>query len=135
VGHRNIAVLDLAAGTETVLAEQRDIDDQLEWLDDRTVVYSVPRDDSGQDSNVWSLAIDPAAQPSLLVEHAWSPAVVRQQPSQRTGPKSAEFRQHAVDLGKQSSRFSHSGEQKHLAPQKPYRPWVQVVCVGHNLRF
>ena len=78
VGHRNIAVLDIASGTETVLAEQRDIDDQLEWLDASTVVYGVPRDESGQDSDVWSLAIDPAAQPSLFIEHAWSPAVVRQ---------------------------------------------------------
>ncbi|MDQ5861307.1 MAG: hypothetical protein M3536_03495 [Actinomycetota bacterium] len=78
MGHRNIAVLDLAAGTETVVAEQRDIDDQLEWLDASTVVYGVPRDDSGQDSNIGSLAIDPAAQPPLLIEHAWSPAVVRQ---------------------------------------------------------
>jgi hypothetical protein len=78
VGHRNIAVLDLATGAETVLAEQRDIDDQLEWLDATTVVYGVPRDDSGQDSDIWSLAIDPGAQPSLFIEHAWSPAVVRQ---------------------------------------------------------
>ncbi|MGO4187158.1 TolB family protein [Pseudarthrobacter sp. TAF60_1] len=78
VGHRNIAVLELATGTETILAEQRDIDDQMEWLDARTVVYGVPRDDSGQDSDVWSASIDPGVQPSLLIEHAWSPAVVRQ---------------------------------------------------------
>jgi len=77
VGHRNIAVLDIASGTETVLSEQRDIDDQLEWLDAGTVVYGVPRDDTGQDSDVWSLAVDPASQPSLFIEHAWSPAVVR----------------------------------------------------------
>ncbi|WP_331711957.1 hypothetical protein [Arthrobacter sp. B6] len=77
-GHRNIAVLNIASGTETVLTEQRDIDDQLEWLDASTVVYGVPRDESGQDSDIWSLAIDPAAQPSLFIEHAWSPAVVRQ---------------------------------------------------------
>ncbi|HJW00167.1 MAG TPA: hypothetical protein VJ617_13845 [Arthrobacter sp.] len=78
VGHRNIAVLDIASGTETVLTEERDIDDQLEWLDASTVVYGVPRDESGQDSDIWSLAIDPAAQPSLFIQHAWSPAVVRQ---------------------------------------------------------
>ncbi|WP_255768377.1 hypothetical protein [Pseudarthrobacter sulfonivorans] len=77
VGHRNIAVLDLATGTETILAEQRDIDDQMEWLDASTVVYGVPRDDSGQDSDVWSASIDPGVPPSLLIEHAWSPAVVR----------------------------------------------------------
>lgn len=78
VGHRNIAVLDIATGAETVLAEQRSIDDQLEWLDNSTVVYGVPRDESGQDSDIWSLATGPGAQPALFIEHAWSPAVVRQ---------------------------------------------------------
>jgi len=77
VGHRNIAVLDIAAGTETVLPEQRSIDDQLEWLDNTTVLYGVPREGSGQDSDIWSLGTDPAAQPALFIEHAWSPAVVR----------------------------------------------------------
>lgn len=77
MGHRNIAVLDIAAGTETVLSEQRSIDDQLEWLDDSTVVYGVPRDDTGMDSDIWALATDAGAQPVLFIEHAWSPAVVR----------------------------------------------------------
>ncbi|YCH19583.1 hypothetical protein M1E17_14500 [Arthrobacter sp. D1-29] len=78
MGHRNIAILDIATGAETVLAEQRDIDDQLEWLDENTVAYGVPRDGTGQDSDIWSLAIEPGGQPAVFIEHAWSPAVVRQ---------------------------------------------------------
>jgi hypothetical protein len=77
VGHRNIAVLDLASGTETVLGEERDIDDQLEWLDNSTVVYGVPRDDTGQDNDVWAISTAAGAAPRLFIEHAWSPAVVR----------------------------------------------------------
>ncbi|MDQ0923024.1 hypothetical protein QF038_001532 [Pseudarthrobacter sp. W1I19] len=77
VGRRNIAVLDLAAGTETVLGEERDIDDQLEWLDNNTVAYGVPRDDTGQDSDVWAISTEAGAAPRLFIEHAWSPAVVR----------------------------------------------------------
>ncbi|MFP5366264.1 MAG: hypothetical protein ACLGIS_05320, partial [Actinomycetes bacterium] len=63
--------------TVTVLGEQRNVDDQIEWLDNSTVVYGMPRDDSGQDSDVWSLATRAGAVPQLLIEHAWSPAVVR----------------------------------------------------------
>ncbi len=37
----NPAVLDLATGTETVFADRRSIDDQIEWLDDDTIVYEV----------------------------------------------------------------------------------------------
>ena len=61
----------------TILAEERNLDDQIEWLDNSTVVYGIPRDDSGRDSDIWSLSTDPGAVPRLLIEHAWSPAVVR----------------------------------------------------------
>ncbi len=41
-GQWSIAVLNLATGAETVLAERRSVDDQVEWLDDRTVLYALP---------------------------------------------------------------------------------------------
>jgi hypothetical protein len=48
-------VLDLATGRETPLAETRSLDDQIEWLDDRNVLYrnldstwTVPADGSGR---------------------------------------------------------------------------------------
>ena len=41
--------LNAATGQETPLAEVRSVDDQLEWLDDNTVVYGSP--DSGGPSS------------------------------------------------------------------------------------
>lgn len=76
-GHRSIAVLDLATGTEMVLSEQHNIDDQIEWLDGSTLLYGLPRDGSESDSDIWSISTDPDARPALFIEHAWSPAVVR----------------------------------------------------------
>jgi hypothetical protein len=76
-GHRSIAVVDLASGTETVLSEQQSIDDQIEWLDNSTLLYGLPRDGSEVDSDIWSIKTDPAARPALFIEHAWSPSVVR----------------------------------------------------------
>lgn len=77
LGHRNAAVLELSTGKVTILAEERNLDDQIEWLDNSTLVYGIPRDDSGRDSDIWSLSTDPGEAPRLLIEHAWSPAVVR----------------------------------------------------------
>lgn len=74
--HWSIAVLNLADGTETVLAEPRSVDDQLEWLDDSTLLYGMPTGEVG-DSTVWSIGADAAAEPAVFIEHAWSPAVVR----------------------------------------------------------
>jgi hypothetical protein len=76
-GHRSIAVEDLASGTETVLSEKQSIDDQIEWLDNSTLVYGLPRDGSEVDSNIWSIKTEAAAQPVLFIEHGSSPSVVR----------------------------------------------------------
>lgn len=76
-GHRSIAVLDLSSGVESVLAEQQSIDDQIEWLDDSTLLYGLPRGGSELDSDIWSIKTDPSARPALFIEHAWSPSVVR----------------------------------------------------------
>jgi len=77
VGERHPAVLDIATGHVSVLAEKRNIDDQIEWLDNGTLLYGIPRDDTGQDSDVWMLSTDDGAAPQLFIQHAWSPAVVR----------------------------------------------------------
>lgn len=76
-GHRHIAVLDLASGTEAVLSEQQSIDDQIEWLDNSTLLYGVPREGSELDSDIWSIKTDPSAAPALFIEHASSPSVAR----------------------------------------------------------
>jgi Tol biopolymer transport system component len=77
-GRWRLAVHDLRTGTETVLAETRSVDDQAEWLDDRTVLYGLARDAPGTaTSDIWQVPADGSGTPRLLVRDAWSPAVVR----------------------------------------------------------
>ena len=72
------AVLDLATGKQTLLSgEERNVDDQIEWLDDETLLYGVPRDDEPGVTDVWAIGTRTDAVPRLLIEQAWSPAVVR----------------------------------------------------------
>lgn len=75
--HWSPAIYDIATGDISVLPESRSIDDQIEWLDDDTILYGVPRSDTPGDMDVWRLAADGSGAPSVLIAHAWSPAVVR----------------------------------------------------------
>ncbi|HEY5785748.1 MAG TPA: hypothetical protein VIT65_13310, partial [Microlunatus sp.] len=50
-----IAVLDLATGKETLTTDLRSVDDQVEWLDDNTLLYGMPR--TGADAtttDIWA---------------------------------------------------------------------------------
>ena len=78
-GQWRLAVYDLRTGTETVLAETHSVDDQAEWLDDRTVLYGLPRtsDAGAATSDIWAVPADGSGAPRVLVADAWSPAVVR----------------------------------------------------------
>lgn len=72
------AVLDVATLEVTVLgAETRNVDDQLAWLDDETLLYGLPRADQPGVTDVWSLPADGSGTPEVAVPEAWSPAVVR----------------------------------------------------------
>ena len=72
-----IAVLELATGLETILSEKRSVDDQVEWLDNSTLLYGLPRADVVGDSDVWRMPADGSTAPALFIPHAWSPSVVR----------------------------------------------------------
>jgi hypothetical protein len=63
-------VLDLATGKETPLAESQPLDDQIEWLDDDTVLYR-----SGEAT--WTMPADGSGTPRRWMAAADSPAVVR----------------------------------------------------------
>jgi Tol biopolymer transport system component len=63
-------VLDLATGADTALAETRSVDDQVEWLDDRRLLYHV-----GDDIDV--VPADGSGAPEVYLKNADSPAVVR----------------------------------------------------------
>ena len=73
--HWTPAILDLATKEVTELPESRSVDDQIEWLDDETIMYGIPR--TAGDTDVWALSADGSADPITLIEHAWSPSVVR----------------------------------------------------------
>lgn len=66
----HFTVLDLATGKGTPLAEDRPIDDQLEWLDDKNVLYR-----SGEE--VWTVPADGTGTPRRYLPQADSPAIVR----------------------------------------------------------
>jgi hypothetical protein len=73
-----IAVLDVASGTEILTADLRSVDDQVEWLDDETLLYGMPR--SGSDataSDIWRVPADGSGEPSIFIAQGSSPAVVR----------------------------------------------------------
>lgn len=64
-------VLDLATGAETALAEQRSVDDQALWTDDRTVVYSLPGDFG---ADLYSVPADGKGAPVRLMPSGLAPA-------------------------------------------------------------
>jgi len=76
--HWVIAVLDLSTGRETTLnGESRSVDDQVEWLDDNTILYGLPRTGEAGVSDVWAIKTDQVAKPKVFIKQAWSPSVVR----------------------------------------------------------
>ncbi len=74
-----LQVLDPASGEETALAERRSIDDQLEWLDNSHVLYSVPSEsqDKGGGTDVWVADAQGRGKPRMFIANAYSPSVVR----------------------------------------------------------
>jgi hypothetical protein len=63
-------VLDVATLEDHPVAEKRSIDDQAEWLDDDTLVYS-------DETNVYTVPADGSGSPVLLVKDATSPVALR----------------------------------------------------------
>jgi hypothetical protein len=78
-------VLDLASKQDTALGERRSVDDQLEWLDERTVLYSVPSKEAAS-TDVWSVAVESRREPKLFLSNAYSPAVFRNPPGTNRQP-------------------------------------------------
>ena len=74
VGWR-LHVLDLATGVERPLNQgRRSVDDQVDWFDDRRVVY---HDSTSEGTGIWVLSVDGVTPPALLLPNAYSPAVLR----------------------------------------------------------
>jgi hypothetical protein len=72
-----VHVLDLQTDAERVVAaETRYIDDQVEWLDDRHVLYGIPRRTTTM-SDVWVASIDGSEAARIFLPQAESPIIVR----------------------------------------------------------
>jgi hypothetical protein len=70
-------VLDLQSNVERIVdAETRYIDDQVEWLDARHILYGVPRRTTST-SDVWVAPIDGSEPARVFISDAESPIVVR----------------------------------------------------------
>ena len=73
-----LSVLDLSTLVDHPLAETRSVDDQVEWLDDSTVLYAVPRSTSGTPADdTWAVPADGSGAPRLFLSGAYSTIVVR----------------------------------------------------------
>ena len=74
-----IAVLDLATLTETLANEERYVDEQLVWLNDREILYTQAAEGalSRAVTDVWVVPADGTGQPKLLLHEAASPTPVR----------------------------------------------------------
>ena len=73
-----LSVVRLDTGEEWALAETRSVDDQVEWLDDATVLYSLPEAASGTPvQNSWAVPADGGGSPRLVMPKAYSLVVVR----------------------------------------------------------
>ena len=73
-----LAVLDLRTGQESLLAETRSVDDQVEWLDDARLLYGLSRPGSdATTSDVWVVPADGTGAAAVFIPEAASPAVVR----------------------------------------------------------
>jgi hypothetical protein len=70
-------ILDLKTNQETPLAEKRSVDDQLEWLDNGHVLYSLPEAENGSSAStdIWLAAADGASAPRLFLRKAYSPSM------------------------------------------------------------
>jgi hypothetical protein len=66
----HLHVLDVATLADHPVAEKRSIDDQAEWLDNDTLVYS-------DETNVYTVPADGGGKPVLLVRDATSPVALR----------------------------------------------------------
>ena len=78
-GGFQLVAIDVETGERRDLGETRMVDDQVEFLDDDTIVYGIPNLEEGTAAqpafDIWSLDIAPGSTPNLIVPFADSPAV------------------------------------------------------------
>ena len=77
--HFQVIAIDVATGERRDLEETRSVEDQVEFLDDSTIIYGLPNEAEGTPaqpaSDVWALDLDGGA-PQLIIPFAASPAAI-----------------------------------------------------------
>ena len=73
--HWRVSVLDLETLKDKFVADTRNVDDQVEWLDDKTLLYAV--DDGTGPLDTWAVPADGTGKPRLFIPAGDSPTVVR----------------------------------------------------------
>ena len=75
--HWHPHVLDLETLEATPLAETRNVDDQVEWLDNESILYALPEEPGSPTAHVWAVPADGSGRPAIFLEEASSPTVLR----------------------------------------------------------
>jgi len=74
-GEWELHILDVGTGNDIALTkETRSVDDQVDWLDNDHVLYSMI---STNGADIWSLRVNNQEAPKMLMAAASSPAIVR----------------------------------------------------------
>lgn len=74
----SIRVMTLSTGAETMVREDRSVDDQPEWLDADHVLYCLPRNVTGSaTSDIWIARVDGSEPSRIFLSDASSPCVIR----------------------------------------------------------
>jgi len=81
-GEYQLVAMDLASGDSWDLGESRPVDDQVEWLDENTILYGMHVEgwtggSVDPEFDTWMVDVDPGSQPELFAPQADSPAAVR----------------------------------------------------------
>jgi hypothetical protein len=80
-GGFDLVAVDLKSGERWMLGEERSADDQVEWLDDDTILYALHPDGGNTQTqpefDIWVLDIAPGSEPALFLPNADSPATMR----------------------------------------------------------
>ena len=81
-GTFSLTAVEIDSGRSWTLGETRSVDDQVEWLDDDTILYALhPEGTDGTEVepqfDIWSLDIAEGSEPELFLPAANSPAAIR----------------------------------------------------------
>jgi hypothetical protein len=73
----SLRVLNLKTGAETPVAETRSVDDQIAWLDNQHILYSLPAPSSAPGgADIWATRADGGGTPAMFRPQGYSPSVI-----------------------------------------------------------